>query len=97
VNAASTETLSLEPGFPAIGQTLAALDLNNRTGATMIAVVRNGIPPFVPGSDFRFVAGDIVVLCGSPDAVERAVKLISAGDADDCGEKSVSLSPGQNY
>ncbi len=90
LSAASTETLLLETGFPAIGQTLGGLELNQRTDATMIAVVRNGIPPFVPGADFRFAAGDIVVLCGSPNAIEQAVNLISTDVATERSEQAVT-------
>jgi uncharacterized protein with PhoU and TrkA domain len=86
----------LEPGFPAIGQTLVAFDPNHRTGATVIAVVRNGIPPFIPASDFRFIAGDIVVLSGSPNAIQQAVKLISTGNAEDREEELVTSSPSQH-
>jgi TrkA domain protein len=43
-----------------------------RTGATVIAVVREGAAIYEPVPSFRFVVGDVVVLVGTDEALEKA-------------------------
>jgi CPA2 family monovalent cation:H+ antiporter-2 len=80
LNSASTETLLVDPGSSAIGLSVGELDLRRRTGAALIAVIREGQTTLVPGPDFRLAAGDIGVLFGGPNEIERAVSLISTGE-----------------
>lgn len=78
LGAAATETLLLEEGSPAVGRTIGELELRRRTGATVVAVVRDGLTDVNPGSEFRFEAGDIVVLLGAPEQIDRTVEQINA-------------------
>jgi len=75
---ASTETLFIEPSSPAVGRTLSDLDLRKKTGATVIAAIRDGDSQINPGPDYRFESEDIIVLMGSPHEIETAIELISA-------------------
>jgi CPA2 family monovalent cation:H+ antiporter-2 len=73
---ASTETLVVEEGSPANGKTIGELELRNRTGVTVIAVVRDGQTEINPGPELRIQAADALVLLGSPEQIDRAVKFI---------------------
>ncbi|HWT03561.1 MAG TPA: cation:proton antiporter [Pyrinomonadaceae bacterium] len=75
---AATETLQLEEGSPAVGRTIGELELRRRTGATVVAVVRDGLTDVNPGSEFRFEVGDIIVLLGAPEQIDRAIEQINA-------------------
>jgi TrkA domain protein len=50
-----------------------------RTGATVIAVVREGAAVYEPVPSFRFVVGDVVVLVGTDEALEKAEGMFVAG------------------
>lgn len=76
LNAAGAETINLPSDSPAIGKNLAQLDLRGQTGATLIAVVRNGETQVSPGADFRMQAADTAVLLGPPESIERAVEFL---------------------
>ncbi|MBI2403783.1 MAG: cation:proton antiporter [Gemmatimonadetes bacterium] len=56
----------------------AALDLRRETGATLIAVVRDGKAFYTPDPEFRFRAGDSVVLVGQGEALARACGMFRA-------------------
>ncbi len=71
-------TVSLEPGAHALGRTLAELDLG-QLGAEVTAVRRRGIRADEPGPETRLQAGDVVVLLGRPDALERAEARLLQG------------------
>jgi CPA2 family monovalent cation:H+ antiporter-2 len=60
---------------PAVGQSLAELNLRGRTGATVVALARGDARIVFPEATTRFFAGDLVALTGSQDAI-RAAKLI---------------------
>lgn len=62
------EILEVEHGSAAEGEHPAALDLRARTGATVVAIERDGEAHVAPAPDFRFHAGDRVVLVGDPES-----------------------------
>lgn len=74
--AGTTELYRLEPGSPAAGGTLRELDLRHQTGATVIAVVRDGTPLPNPDVELRLVEGDTLVLVGSHAEMERAFAML---------------------
>ncbi len=71
-------TVSLEPGAHAVGRTLAELQLG-RLGAEVTAVRRRGIRADEPGPETRLQAGDVLVLLGRPDALEKAETRLLQG------------------
>jgi CPA2 family monovalent cation:H+ antiporter-2 len=77
VNAA-VESIAIEPGAAAIGQSPVTLSLRRETGVTVIAAVRNGVAIHAPDPEFRFTEGDVVVLVGPADARATAGRLFRA-------------------
>jgi monovalent cation:H+ antiporter-2, CPA2 family len=73
---ATTETVRLEADSAVVGKTLAELDLRGKTGVTLIAVVREGETKVSPGAKYRLAAGDLLVLLGSAEKIERALKVL---------------------
>jgi len=57
--------------FP-VGKSLREIDLRKRTGASLLAVVREGASFPNPAPDFRLEAGDDLVLMGGHGEIERA-------------------------
>ncbi|HEX7078308.1 MAG TPA: cation:proton antiporter [Candidatus Eisenbacteria bacterium] len=76
---AVTDTFYLEPDAPAIGRSLAQLDLRGRTRALVIAIVRDGVHHVSPEADFALEAGDILVLVGDHQALDAAFTLLGGG------------------
>ena len=76
LDAASTETIQLTKDSPVVGKGFGELDFRGASGATIIAVMREGETKVSPGADYRLEAGDTVVLLGSPGKIERAVRIL---------------------
>jgi CPA2 family monovalent cation:H+ antiporter-2 len=55
-----------------VGKSLAALDLRGRTGATVLAISRDGTAIVSPSATEKLQAGDVLALTGSADAIEAA-------------------------
>lgn len=60
---------------PAIGLTLRELKVRERTGTTIVAVVRDGFEQFSPEAGFVLRAEDVLLAAGSPEGQEK-LKLI---------------------
>ena len=67
-------------GSPAIGKTLGELDLRGETGATVIAVIREGATKVSPGADYQLRERDTVILVGTPAKLVRAMDLLSPAE-----------------
>lgn len=76
LQAATTETVKLNEDSPVIGKTLGELNLRGKTGATLIAVVREDETKIGPGANFKLQKDDILVLFGKPEKIERAIKIL---------------------
>lgn len=74
--AGTTDLYRLAPDSPAVGRTLAELDLRRATGATVLAVVRGEAPVHGPVAELRLEAGDTVVLVGAHAEIEAAFALL---------------------
>lgn len=72
--------IRIGPGSPAVGRTLGELNLLARTGATVLAVGREGHPVIAPGAGEVVRANDILALVGSQQAVGEALALLGAGE-----------------
>ncbi|MFW6089480.1 MAG: cation:proton antiporter [Gemmatimonadota bacterium] len=64
--------VEVEPGSEAEGEHPAALGLRARTGATVVAIARDGEAHVAPGPEFTFRTHDSVVLVGEDEALTRA-------------------------
>jgi CPA2 family monovalent cation:H+ antiporter-2 len=65
---------------PAVGRSLAELDLRGRSGATILAIMRtvsSGQKALVPSGRERLRVGDVVALAGTTEAVESAKMLLT--------------------
>lgn len=76
------ETCRIEEHSPAVGQTLLQLALRPKTGASIIALTRGGVTESNPSEKTRLFAGDIVVLLGSRDEIQRAMGFILASEPE---------------
>lgn len=65
------EIVQVEEGSLAVGRSPADLQLRATTGATVVAVTRDGEAHVAPGPTFRFLARDSVVLAGDDEALAR--------------------------
>ncbi len=74
---ATVDSIQIGPDSPAAGMTLRDLDIRNRTGATVIAVARNGEAVANPGPDFALLTDDIVVVLGAHADLDKAVSLLT--------------------
>jgi CPA2 family monovalent cation:H+ antiporter-2 len=70
------ETAQVMAGSAAAGRTLAELDLRRTTGAAVLTVVRDGKPEPLPGGGTRLMEGDLIVLYGPHEAVDRALQVL---------------------
>jgi CPA2 family monovalent cation:H+ antiporter-2 len=72
---ARVETVAVEDGAEAIGGNAANLHMRTRTGATVLAVVREGKALYEPEAGFGYRPGDVVVLVGTDQALEKAERM----------------------
>jgi len=69
----------LEARSPAVGRTLADLNLRGRTGASVLVILRAG-QPVVPSATERLASGDVLAVAGTRAAIESATTMLR-GDA----------------
>ena len=74
------EIFRVEGGMACAGKTIREVDLRNRSGATVIAVVRGGEPQTNPSPDLRLAPRDSLVLVGSHAELERAIEVLERGE-----------------
>ncbi len=74
---ATTDVFSVLDDSPVVGQSLRQINLRERTGATVIAVVRDGKPIHQVGPEFVLQADDLLVVLGAHKALDDAAQLIS--------------------
>lgn len=73
-----TEAYLLKERTPAVGHSIRDLKIRSKTGATVIAVRRDGEIVSSPDPDFVFKQGDIIYLIGEREKVLRAIDLLEA-------------------
>ena len=69
------EAVTIAAAF--VGRTLGEVDLHTRTGATVIALVRDRASVPRPGPEVALAAGDMLALIGSNEAIEAARGLLT--------------------
>jgi CPA2 family monovalent cation:H+ antiporter-2 len=72
--------LEVGAGSDAAGKTLGELNLRGRTGATVVALSRDGQRTPLPTAATRVEAGDMLALTGSGNAIGLAAALLRARD-----------------
>lgn len=76
LQSATTENIKLDENSPVIGKNLAESKLRNETGVTLIAVIRDGQTKINPSANYKFREGDILVLLGTSEKIEEAIKIL---------------------
>ena len=71
--------VELQPGSPAVGKTLAEIELRGLTGATVLAIRRGQESVLIPSGHERLLEGDVLAVAGSHDAIEAARELLTDG------------------
>jgi TrkA domain protein len=74
-----TRQIPVEAGSPYAGRTLGDTRTRTRTGASIVAVVRDREVIASPRPDVRFDAGDIVVVVGTDEGTEAVAELFVQG------------------
>jgi len=75
------EPLTLGPGSPAVGRSLAQLNVRGLTGATILEIHRADDDILVPGAHDVLRAGDVLALAGTSEAIQAAVDLLTGRPA----------------
>jgi CPA2 family monovalent cation:H+ antiporter-2 len=70
--------LRVPPGSIVDGRTLAQLNLRGVTGATVLAVLRDGEQVLVPAGREVVRAGDVLAIAGTREAIEAARAMVQA-------------------
>src|SRR4029450_8779539 len=74
-----TEQISVVAGSPYADRTLGDTAARTRTGASIVAVVRDGQVFASPRPDFRFLAGDVVVVVGTAEGTAAVAAILKDG------------------
>jgi CPA2 family monovalent cation:H+ antiporter-2 len=85
LSAGTADSYYITRGSWPAGQTLGAIDLRNKTGATVIAVVRGEESFTSPGAEFAVEAGDTLVLVASHRDMNRAFQFLAMGQTEGPG------------
>ncbi|MEJ5305374.1 MAG: cation:proton antiporter [Ignavibacteria bacterium] len=74
------DTCLINDNHPVCNKTLKEINLRARTNATVISVIRNNqfIPN--PSGDFQIQCGDLLVLFGTHNAIDRALEILTKAD-----------------
>jgi len=77
VSTSQLSELRLGPEMHANNRNIKDLAVRSGTGASILAVDRNGSITTNPAPDFQLLEGDIIYLVGSPEELEQAIALLS--------------------
>lgn len=70
-------SIQLEGTSPAVGRTLAELNLRGMTGATVLAIRRGEAGVVIPTAREQLQAGDVLALAGTHDAIDAARAVLT--------------------
>ena len=79
--ALNIEDLAVAPESPAVDRTLETMDVRQATGATVLAVLRDGNPLVNPPGEFKLRAGDRLLALGTGEQLKRLERLIAPARA----------------
>ncbi|WP_433337717.1 cation:proton antiporter regulatory subunit [Spirillospora sp. CA-294931] len=74
-----TEQIPIAPGSPYAGRPLADTQARTRTGASIVAVVREGRVLASPRPDFLFAEDDVVVVVGTGEGAAAVAGILADG------------------
>jgi CPA2 family monovalent cation:H+ antiporter-2 len=67
--------IQLQRDSPGVGKSLAELNLRGRTGASVLVIMRAGLP-VVPTAGELLVAGDVLAVAGTSEALDAASRML---------------------
>lgn len=70
--------LAIGPGSPFLSSTIGDGRLRSRTGASIVAVVRNDVTVPSPGPEWQFEPGDVAVAVGTAQGLAKLRELLGA-------------------
>ena len=79
VQGITSAQIPITPGSPYDGRPLADTQARTRTGASIVAVVRDREVVPSPRPDFVFRAGDVVVVVGTADGTQAVTDVLNDG------------------
>lgn len=74
-----TSQTPIAAGSPYDGQLLGDTQARTRTGASIVAVVRGSEVVASPRPDFRFRAGDVIVVVGTAEGTAAVAEILARG------------------
>jgi len=77
VEGLSIEWVTLESGRGLAGRTIGDGRIRTETGSSVVAVIRGEQSIPGPGPDFRLEAGDVALVVGSIEGVQKALRLLT--------------------
>lgn len=77
--ALNIEAVAVGGDSAAVGRTLEALALRQATGATVLAIMRDGNPVVNPPGDMALGAGDRLLAMGTREQLERVERVLAVG------------------
>ncbi|HEX8626990.1 MAG TPA: cation:proton antiporter regulatory subunit [Catenuloplanes sp.] len=77
-----TEQVSIPAGSPFVGRRLGDTQARTRTGASIVAVLREAHVIASPGPSFCFQAGDVVVVVGTRRGLDGVTAILADGNPD---------------
>jgi TrkA domain protein len=69
------EWISLEKGSPLINKSIKESEIRKKTGASIIAIIRGDLTITNPSSDEILREGDIIVLVGNKQQIEKCCEV----------------------
>jgi K+/H+ antiporter YhaU regulatory subunit KhtT len=90
LGSASTDTYIVPPDSAAAEKTIGRLQLRTKTGVSVISIIHDGNAEINPGPDTVINPGDVLVLLGTPEKIDRAIELCLGGSASTSDQKSSS-------
>jgi TrkA domain protein len=79
------EQLPLEPTSPFAGRALGDTQARSRTGASIVAVLRDSVIVPSPAPDYILAAGDLIAVVGTQDAIDKLSAILDGSDASPPG------------
>ena len=80
------DTVLIDGNHPVCNKTLKEIDLRAKTNATVISVIRNNQFYPNPSGDFQIQCGDLLVLYGTHNAIDRAVQMLTTNQTEESNE-----------
>ena len=75
-NSLNIQKITLNDGSHWFNKSLTEIDARKKTGVTILAVIRDGIPESNPDSSFVIRKGDEIVVMGKKEELERLEKMV---------------------